>query len=316
MAPEQVRGRDRVDGRADVWALGVTLYEALTGSRPFGAVDARAPGRDPRPRAEPAEPARGRAATRARTVVLGKALEKDPLRRYATAAAFADDSRGWRGASRSRRGVRGRGCGCRAGRSATGRGGAARDRRDRAGRDHVPVREPRRLEARLRARCRSCRGSRSCARTRSGSSALARARRRDARVARAPSRSSAALPTVEAALASCATARGRRIASCARPLLVVKRDSRSCAGPGRRMPRVRDEPRGLRPSASGRSAPAAGRWTLAAAEVLAEPRTAGSCWRRSRLVPARRGPCEPAAGVSGTCARVGARARRGRAHAG
>jgi serine/threonine protein kinase len=36
MAPEQLRG-DQVDGRADVFSLGVMTYEALTGQTPFGA---------------------------------------------------------------------------------------------------------------------------------------------------------------------------------------------------------------------------------------------------------------------------------------
>ena len=36
MPPEQVRAEDNIDQRADVWAMGVTIYELLTGKLPFG----------------------------------------------------------------------------------------------------------------------------------------------------------------------------------------------------------------------------------------------------------------------------------------
>jgi serine/threonine protein kinase len=39
MAPEQAMGERRLDGRVDLWGLGISMYEALTGARPFQAAN-------------------------------------------------------------------------------------------------------------------------------------------------------------------------------------------------------------------------------------------------------------------------------------
>ncbi|MDC0935798.1 bifunctional serine/threonine-protein kinase/formylglycine-generating enzyme family protein [Pirellulales bacterium] len=93
MAPEQARGDSpRVDCRADVYALGVVLYELMTGERPFSGDYAellRAIVDD-----EPAPPRRlvPKISRDAETICL-KAMEKDPRRRYASAQALAADLR-------------------------------------------------------------------------------------------------------------------------------------------------------------------------------------------------------------------------------
>ncbi len=97
MSPEQARGAiDAIDVRTDVYALGVMLYETLTGQRPYDV--ARASLLEavrviceeaPRPMAVSLSGAR-RLDPDVETIV-GKALQKEPDRRYASAAAFAED---------------------------------------------------------------------------------------------------------------------------------------------------------------------------------------------------------------------------------
>ncbi len=86
MAPEQVEGKaDQLDGRADIWALGVLAYEMLTGRRPFqGATSDRLADeilkRDPRPPRQIAQQ-----IARDLDVVCLRCLQKRPADRYATA---------------------------------------------------------------------------------------------------------------------------------------------------------------------------------------------------------------------------------------
>jgi tetratricopeptide (TPR) repeat protein len=92
MSPEQVRGRSRETGPAtDVWALGVMLYEAIAGRRPFEGQTALEI-YEQIVREDPPPPLKGntRYPSDLDTLVL-KALEKDPAARYPDARALAED---------------------------------------------------------------------------------------------------------------------------------------------------------------------------------------------------------------------------------
>jgi len=91
MAPEQLAGEsERIDHRSDIYALGVLLYEALTGSLPIEA-SSFFELQDRVKRVVPEPPsARAEVPASLDRIVL-KALEKEPEDRYLNAEAFALD---------------------------------------------------------------------------------------------------------------------------------------------------------------------------------------------------------------------------------
>jgi serine/threonine-protein kinase len=94
MAPEKLRGGPRDERLCDIYALGVTLFEAVTLSRPF-----RVPNGCPLPALAPCllaqRPLRPRAVCPglppSLATMIERAMAPDPSDRYPTAEALADD---------------------------------------------------------------------------------------------------------------------------------------------------------------------------------------------------------------------------------
>jgi WD40 repeat protein/serine/threonine protein kinase len=92
MSPEQVRTPERIDVRSDIYSLGVTLYEAVTGSVPFHGVAHMVLQQILNDEPRPARRLNDSIPRDLETICL-KCLRKEPHQRYPSAGALAEDLR-------------------------------------------------------------------------------------------------------------------------------------------------------------------------------------------------------------------------------
>jgi serine/threonine protein kinase len=95
MAPEQLDRRpEQYDGRTDIWAVGVLLYEMLTGKKPFGTDNSGSEKQviEEIVRVHPRPPSQWNAAVSASVdAICLKCLEKDIAARYPSALRLLED---------------------------------------------------------------------------------------------------------------------------------------------------------------------------------------------------------------------------------
>ncbi len=91
MSPEQAEAKDKLDGRSDIYSLGIVLFEMLTGTLPYKAETPLGLALAHKTEPVPDILARNRQLPSSCDTVIRRSLAKDKAARYPTAQALVDD---------------------------------------------------------------------------------------------------------------------------------------------------------------------------------------------------------------------------------